>query len=93
MWCSEIGRERQKRRESDSSPRTQEILYTTRLVRDRAKFPNHLGGRQPIVSRTDLGTEGIYYRALVGPFASMQEAAGLCSTLKAAGDNCLIERN
>src|SRR5207249_517013 len=26
----------------------------------QAKFPNQLGGREPIVSRTDLGTEGIY---------------------------------
>jgi hypothetical protein len=59
----------------------------------QAKFPNQLGGRDPIVSRTDLGTEGIYYRALVGPFASMEEATGVCSTLKAAGDNCLVERD
>ena len=59
----------------------------------QAKFPNQLGGRDPIVSRTDLGTEGIYYRALVGPFASMEEAAGACATLKAAGGHCLVEIN
>ena len=34
----------------------------------QAKFPNQLGGREPIVRRTDLGPEGIYYQALIGPF-------------------------
>jgi hypothetical protein len=59
----------------------------------RAKFPKELGGREPMVRRADLGDKGIYYRALVGPFASMDEAAGLCSSLKAAGGTCLIQRN
>ena len=59
----------------------------------RAKFPNQLGGREPIVRRTDLGAKGIYYRAMVGPFASMEKAAGTCRTLKAAGCNCLVQRN
>src|SRR4029078_6142118 len=59
----------------------------------QAKFPNQLGGREPIVSRTDLGADGIYYRAMVGPFASMAEADGVCSTLKAAGGSCHVERD
>ena len=59
----------------------------------RAKFPNQLGGREPIVRRADLGAKGIYYRAMVGPFASMEEAAGMCSNLKAAGGTCLVQRN
>ena len=59
----------------------------------RAKFPNQLGGREPMVRRTDLGAKGIYYRAMVGPFASMEKAAGMCRTLKAAGCNCLVQRN
>jgi hypothetical protein len=59
----------------------------------RAKFPNQLGGREPMVRRTNLGAKGIYYRAMVGPFASMEKAAGMCRTLKAAGCNCLIQRN
>jgi len=45
------------------------------------------------VRRTDLGAEGIYYRVIVGPFASIEEAAGVCSTLKAAGGNCRVERD
>ena len=59
----------------------------------RAKFPNQLGGREPIVRRTDLGAKGIYYRTMVGPFASIEKAAGMCRTLIAAGGNCLIQRN
>jgi hypothetical protein len=51
----------------------------------RAKFPNQLGGPEPIVRRTDLGAKGIYYRTMVSPFASMETAAGMCRTLKAAG--------
>jgi cell division septation protein DedD len=59
----------------------------------RNKFPTQLGGREPIVRRADLGAKGIYYRAMVGPFASMEEAAGMCSNLKAAGGTCLVQRN
>ena len=40
--------------------------------------------------RTDLSAKGIYYRTMVGPFASMEKAAGMCRKLKAAGGNCLI---
>jgi hypothetical protein len=58
----------------------------------RAKFPNQLGGREPIVRRAYLDARGIYYRAMIGPFASMERAAGMCSTLKAAGGNCLVQR-
>jgi cell division protein FtsN len=59
----------------------------------QAKFPNQLGGREAVVRRADLGAKGTYYRALVGPFASAEEAAGMCSSLKAAGGNCLVQRN
>ena len=59
----------------------------------QAKYPNQLGGREPIVRRADLGAKGTYYRALVGPFASMEQAAGVCSSLKAAGGNCIVKRN
>jgi hypothetical protein len=59
----------------------------------QAKYPNLLGGRQPIVRRADLGTKGIYYRAMVGPFASADEATDLCTKLKAAGGSCLVQKN
>lgn len=59
----------------------------------QGQFPNQLRGREPIIRRADLGEKGTYYRALVGPFASMEQAASMCSSLKAAGGNCLVQRN
>jgi hypothetical protein len=59
----------------------------------QAQYPNQLSARQPIIRRADLGAKGTYYRALVGPFTSAEEAAGLCTGLKAAGGNCVLQRN
>ncbi len=59
----------------------------------QAKFPGQLRGREPIIRRADLGAKGVYYRAMVGPFASVEQAAGACSSIKAAGGNCLVQRN
>lgn len=59
----------------------------------RSKYPAQFGGHQPIVRRADLGAKGIYYRALVGPFASAEQAATMCSSLKAAGGSCIVQRN
>jgi hypothetical protein len=59
----------------------------------QAKYPQELGGRHPMVRRADLGAKGVYYRALVGPFASGEQATELCSKLKAAGGSCIIQRN
>ena len=55
----------------------------------QAKYAGQLSGRQPIIRRADLGAAGIYSRALVGPFASAEKAAKLCSGLKAAGADWL----
>jgi len=59
----------------------------------RAKYPNQLGGHEPMIRRADLGAAGIYYRALIGPFASAEQATKLCRGLKAAGGDCLIQKN
>src|SRR5262245_42443208 len=59
----------------------------------QAKFPDQLGGRQPSIHKVDLGAKGTYYRAMVGPFANASEASQLCSSLKAAGGQCLVQRN
>jgi hypothetical protein len=59
----------------------------------QSKFPRQLGGRTAIVQRADLGTKGIYYRAVVGPFASVGAADQLCSSLKAAGGQCTVQRD
>ena len=59
----------------------------------QGKFPDQLNGREPIIRRADLGEKGTFFRAYVGPFASPEEAAQLCSGLKAAGGNCIVQRN
>jgi hypothetical protein len=59
----------------------------------QGKFPDQLGGRQPYIHKVDLGAKGTYYRAMVGPFANAGEASQLCSSLKAAGGQCLVQRN
>jgi hypothetical protein len=59
----------------------------------QAKHANQPNGRQLIIRHADLGAKGTYYRVLVSPFASVEEAAALCSRLKAAGDNCIVQRN
>lgn len=59
----------------------------------QSRYPNVLGGRSSFIRRADLGSRGVYYRALVGPFATADEAAQFCSSLKAAGGQCVIHRN
>jgi hypothetical protein len=59
----------------------------------QAKFPGQLGNRQAIIHRADLAEKGTFYRALVGPFASSEAAAAMCSNLKAAGGSCIVQKN
>jgi cell division septation protein DedD len=59
----------------------------------QSKFSDQLSDRSVTIRRVDLGAKGIYYRALVGPFASSDEAGQFCSDLKAAGGQCLVQRN
>ena len=58
----------------------------------QAKFPNQLGGKKPMIHRVDLGSKGIYFRAMVGPFANSAEAGELCSSLKSAGGQCIVQK-
>jgi hypothetical protein len=59
----------------------------------QAKFPNELGGKNPIIRRADLGAKGVFYRTLVGPFASAQEANQFCASYKASGGHCVVPSN
>ena len=56
----------------------------------QTKFPTELGGLQPVVRRADLGSKGVFYRTMVGPFASAQEASQFCASYKAAGGQCVV---
>jgi SPOR domain len=58
----------------------------------QAKFPHQLGGHAPLIRRIDLGAKGVYYRAMIGPFSSAEKASELCSSLKAAGGQCIVQK-
>jgi hypothetical protein len=59
----------------------------------QAKYPSQLGGHTSSVRQVNLGDKGVFYRTLVGPYASMEQAAQMCSSLKAAGGSCIVQRN
>jgi hypothetical protein len=59
----------------------------------QGKFPAVLGSRSPLIKRADLGEKGVYYRALVGPFGTPDEATQFCGNLKTAGGQCVVQRN
>jgi hypothetical protein len=59
----------------------------------QGKFPAVLGSRPPLIKRADLGDKGVYYRAMVGPFATSEEAAHVCGNLKTAGGQCVVQKN
>jgi SPOR domain len=59
----------------------------------QAKFPDQLADRSPIIRRADLGSKGVFYRTMVGPFASAQEASQFCASYKAAGGQCVVPSN
>ena len=59
----------------------------------QSKFPGVLGSRPAVIKRADLGDKGVYYRAMVGPFGSTEEAAQFCGNLKTAGGQCVVQRN
>ncbi len=59
----------------------------------QAKYPAVLGSRQPLIRRADLGEKGVFYRAQVGPFATQDQASQFCGSLKAAGGQCMVQKN
>ena len=59
----------------------------------QAKYPAVLGSRRPTIKRADLGEKGIFFRTQVGPFAAAEEAGKMCNSLKAAGGQCIVQRN
>ena len=59
----------------------------------QSRYSGVLGGQPHVVRRADLGAKGVYYRAMVGPFGSREEAVQLCSSLKSAGGDCVVQAN
>ncbi|HWP25375.1 MAG TPA: SPOR domain-containing protein [Xanthobacteraceae bacterium] len=59
----------------------------------QGKYPNLLGGQPAMVRQADLGTRGVFYRAVIGPYANREQATQLCNSLKAAGGDCFVSGN
>jgi hypothetical protein len=61
----------------------------------QGKYPDLLAGQRVTVQRVDLSDRGlgVRYRAMVGPFASVDEAKQLCASLKSAGAQCVVPTN
>jgi len=57
------------------------------------KYPSVLSGREANIRRADLGDKGVYYRAQIGPFSTADQANALCGDLKAAGGQCIVQKN
>ena len=57
----------------------------------QSKYGSVLSGQPHQVRRADLGTKGVYYRAMIGPFGTREAAVQLCSSLKQAGGDCVVQ--
>jgi cell division septation protein DedD len=75
-----------------SSQRSEEQAATAYRAMQR-KFPGILGSQEPNIVRADLGAKGVYYRARVGPMATRDQAVSLCESLRAAGGDCIVQKN
>jgi hypothetical protein len=53
------------------------------------KHPDQLSAHSPVIKRVD-GKKGVSYRAMVGPFASRDEATKFCSGYSSAGGQCWV---
>ena len=76
-WCSSPRRRARPRRK----PRSAACRPSSRASS---------ASRQPIIRRADLGSKGVFYRTMVGPFASVHEASQFCASYKAAGGQCVV---
>jgi Transglycosylase SLT domain/SPOR domain len=56
------------------------------------KYPSILAMQEHLTIKTKTGSAGSWYRIRVG-VTSRQSAEKLCSTLRAAGGTCLVQRN
>ena len=68
-----------------------EALSSFRVL--KAKYPAVLGSSTASIKRADLGDKGVYYRAMVGPFGTPDDASRFCGSLKSAGGQCIVQRN
>jgi hypothetical protein len=46
----------------------------------------------PIILRAEVGANGVFYRAAVGPFATADAASEFCDSLRAEGGICVVQK-
>jgi cell division protein FtsN len=54
------------------------------------RHADQLGGRQPEVDESVIGSMGTFYRVRLGPYASAKEPERLCDALRSDGFDCLV---
>lgn len=59
----------------------------------QGKYSGILGSRSALIRRADIAGKGTFYRAMVGPFGTGDEATQFCVNLKSAGGQCVVQRN
>ena len=59
----------------------------------QGKYAGILGSRSVSIRRADIAGKGTFYRAMVGPFGTGEEATQFCVNLKSAGGQCMVQRN
>jgi len=58
----------------------------------QGKYAGILGSRTAAIRKADVAGKGTFYRAMVGPFGSADEATQFCLNLKSAGGQCVVAR-
>lgn len=58
----------------------------------QGKYASILGSRTASIHKAEIAGKGTFYRAMVGPFGTNEEAATFCGNLKTAGGQCVVQR-
>ncbi|BBF92535.1 SPOR domain-containing protein [Blastochloris tepida] len=58
----------------------------------QSKYGDVLAGQPTSVRKVNLGDRGTFYRAHIGPFATREQANDLCSNLRSAGGDCIVQQ-
>jgi hypothetical protein len=58
----------------------------------QGKYAGILGSRTAAIHKAEIAGKGTFYRAMVGPFGTNDEATQFCVNLKSAGGQCVVQR-
>lgn len=58
----------------------------------QGKYASILGSRTASIHKAEIAGKGTFYRAMVGPFGTNEEATTFCGNLKTAGGQCVVQR-